>query len=164
MANNENFKVIIDGTEVSLNKTDLLNENLSTLPNNGISLINGNKSYTSRIVNIDRLTRTVTLELEGKTYKAQIENELDLLLKNMGFSNAPARVLKEIKAPMPGMVLEVNVAAGDMVEAGMKLLVLEAMKMENIISLPADCKIGKVMVKKGEAVQKNQVLLELDNG
>jgi biotin carboxyl carrier protein len=63
---------------------------------------------------------------------------------------------------MPGMVLKVLVKEGDLVKKGEGLLVLEAMKMENLIKAPADIKISKINVKSGHTVEKNQVLLVLN--
>ena len=60
---------------------------------------------------------------------------------------------------MPGKVLEVKVAAGDEVAAGDALLVLEAMKMENVLRAPRDGKIERVYAPVGEAVEKGAVLV-----
>jgi biotin carboxyl carrier protein len=60
---------------------------------------------------------------------------------------------------MPGLVLEVRVKVGDTVKKGDPLLVLEAMKMENILKSPADGIIQKVHVQKSAAVEKNQTLI-----
>jgi biotin carboxyl carrier protein len=63
---------------------------------------------------------------------------------------------------MPGMVIEVSVEDGQQVAEGDRLLILEAMKMENSINIPVTAKIRKVLVKKGQAVEKNQVMIELE--
>lgn len=161
---NEKFLIKVNDTETSLDREQIASENMVSLPGNRISLISSTRSFTSSIIDIDPARKAVFLKMDGRTYEARIETGLDIQLKTMGFGNATGKVLKEIKAPMPGMVLEVNVNDGESVDAGAKLLVLEAMKMENVISLPAAGKIKKVLVKKGEAVQKNQVMIELDNG
>jgi biotin carboxyl carrier protein len=63
---------------------------------------------------------------------------------------------------MPGLVLDVRVKEGDEVKKGDPLLVLEAMKMENILKSPAHAKIKKINVNKGQAVEKNQVLVSFE--
>ena len=80
----------------------------------------------------------------------------------MGFGIAAAKQIKEIKAPMPGLVLEIAVRDGQEVNEGDKMLILEAMKMENSILIHANATIKKVIVKKGQAVEKGQVLIELE--
>ena len=69
-----------------------------------------------------------------------------------------------LKAPMPGLVLRILVAVGDPVTAGMPLLALEAMKMENELRATAPGVVGAVRVAAGDAVEKGQVLLELNAG
>jgi biotin carboxyl carrier protein len=63
---------------------------------------------------------------------------------------------------MPGLVLDVSVEEGQEVQEGDRLLILEAMKMENSITIHAAAKIRKVLVKKGQPVDKNQILVELE--
>jgi biotin carboxyl carrier protein len=63
---------------------------------------------------------------------------------------------------MPGLVLEVSVTDGQPVNEGDRILILEAMKMENSILIHADATIKKVNVKAGQAVEKGQVLVELE--
>ena len=65
---------------------------------------------------------------------------------------------ESITSPMPGNILAVNVAAGDMVKKGQVLMVLEAMKMENEILAPHDGKVTAVAVTKGAAVESGALL------
>jgi len=67
----------------------------------------------------------------------------------------------EVRAPMPGKVLQVLVAAGDRVDAGDGLLLLEAMKMENRLTAPAAAEVAEVRVAAGDTVAGGQVLLVL---
>lgn len=68
----------------------------------------------------------------------------------------------ELTAPMPGQVRAVNVSEGDTVTKGQTLLVLEAMKMEIRIQSPADGRAGRVWVKQGQTVEREQVLIEIE--
>ena len=61
---------------------------------------------------------------------------------------------------MPGLIIDLKVKTGDTVKAGDSLLILEAMKMENMLKSPGDGVVKNVKVKKGDAVEKNQVLIE----
>lgn len=72
---------------------------------------------------------------------------------------APVSGGTEVRAPMPGTVLELKVAVGDTVENGQTLLVLEAMKMENDIASPAAGKVASINVAKGASVNSDDLLV-----
>jgi biotin carboxyl carrier protein len=76
----------------------------------------------------------------------------------MGMDNNKKK-LKELKAPMPGLVLAVMAKEGEAVIEGQELIVLEAMKMENAIKSPQDGTIDKIHVKKNDKIDKNHTLL-----
>jgi biotin carboxyl carrier protein len=67
-----------------------------------------------------------------------------------------------LRAPMPGMVVRINARPGDAVVAGVGLVVLEAMKMENELKAGASGRVKAIRVNPGEAVEKGQVLLEFE--
>ena len=68
-------------------------------------------------------------------------------------------VAKDLKAPMPGLVLKVLVKPGDVVKKNDAVLILEAMKMENVIKAPGDAVVSAVHVQERVAVEKGQLLL-----
>ncbi|MDP6909082.1 MAG: acetyl-CoA carboxylase biotin carboxyl carrier protein subunit [Flavobacteriales bacterium] len=100
------------------------------------------------------------ISINGNIYGATVVGKFDELLKKMGMQNGSAGKVSAIKAPMPGMVLEVAVKVGDSVQKGDRLLVLEAMKMENVIKSPADAVIASVEVEQGKTVDKNEVMVK----
>ena len=104
----------------------------------------------------------VTVEVDGESYTVNIKDELDQMLEKMGFGASSTRHVKEIKAPMPGLVLQVSVKEGQEVKEGERILILEAMKMENSITLHTNATIKKIRVINGQAVEKGQVLVELE--
>jgi len=87
---------------------------------------------------------------------------LDLLIKQMGFSLGKSKTVNEIKAPMPGLILDIAVEVGQEVHEDDSLLVLEAMKMENNITSPRDGVIKSINIKKGDAVDKGALLIEFE--
>ena len=89
-----------------------------------------------------------------------LQDKFDLLLEKMGMNNANAGNVISIKAPMPGLIIDLKVKDGDAVKHNDPLIVLEAMKMENIIKSPGDGVVKSVKVTKGESVEKNQILIE----
>lgn len=125
-------------------------------------LIRESRAVTGKLTERDSTGKKIGIEIEGETFEVEINDELDLVLEKMGFGAAAAKQIKEIKAPMPGLVLEISVENGQEVLEGDKVLILEAMKMENSIMIHSSAKIKKINVKKGQAVEKGQVLIELE--
>jgi biotin carboxyl carrier protein len=89
----------------------------------------------------------------------QITDQFDELLHQLGMDNLTTATISEIKAPMPGLVLRILASEGQEVQKGGNLLVLEAMKMENIIKAPANVMIKSVKINPGDKVEKNQVMM-----
>lgn len=106
--------------------------------------------------------KQMKIDVEGDSFEVQIKDELDQMLDSMGYNAAASRHIKEIKAPMPGLVINVAVTEGQEMKEGERILILEAMKMENSILLHANATIKKILVKAGQAVDKGQVLVELE--
>jgi biotin carboxyl carrier protein len=84
------------------------------------------------------------------------------MLEVIGLDRAATNKLTDLRAPMPGLVRGVHVAPGERVEAGTPLLVLEAMKMENVLKAPANTVIAGVSVVSGQTVEKNAVLITFE--
>ena len=118
------------------------------------------KGYRAEIVKTDASAKTVTVKVNGHTYVVALKDKFDLLLEKMGMNAAAGSKVNSIKAPMPGLIIDLKVKAGDAVNAGDPLLILEAMKMENIIKSPGPGTVKNVKVKKGDSVEKGQVLVE----
>jgi biotin carboxyl carrier protein len=119
----------------------------------------GGKSYSAEIEQVDMESKTLSIKVNGQTIKLTAKDRFDLLLEKMGMSKSATKKINELKAPMPGAILELTAKEGDVVKKGDKLLILEAMKMENVLKSPTDGVVKAVKVKKGENVEKNHVLL-----
>jgi biotin carboxyl carrier protein len=123
-------------------------------------ILKDNKSYNAEIVNHNIAEKTLQIKINQTIYNVSVKDKYDELLHQLGLDKVLSNKLSNIKAPMPGMVLNILVADGAEVKKGDALIVLEAMKMENILKSPADAKVKSVSVKKGMAVEKNQILIE----
>lgn len=123
-------------------------------------IIVDNKSYKAELVKTDPPTKTFTFKINGRIYPVTLRDKFDQLLEKMGMTNAASGKVNNIKAPMPGLIVDLKVADGDAVKAGDTLVILEAMKMENSIKSPGDGVVKTVKVKKGASVEKGQVLIE----
>ena len=141
-----------------INHSDFIADILS-ISDDSFHVIRNNQSYSVEVSKIYFDEKKVDLKVNGKNYTVSVLSELDILLKEMGMDNLAAKKIKELKAPMPGLVLDVLVNEGDEVNGGDKLLVLEAMKMENNLKAEGDAKVKAVKCKKGQAVEKNEVLI-----
>jgi biotin carboxyl carrier protein len=119
-----------------------------------------NQSYRAEVVKMDIAAKTFIIKINGRHYPVFLKDKLDVLLEKMGMSTNAAVKVNHIKAPMPGLIIDLKVRDGDYVKAGDPLLILEAMKMENIIKSPGDATVKSVKVRMGEGVEKNQVLIE----
>ncbi len=163
------MKVDIQNSKIELVKIDTqwvaqANQNVSFIPQSENTLLiqTQNQTIQVRCIGIDKTNKTVTLLYNNQKYSAKITDPMDELLKSMGLENALVQKISEVKAPMPGLVLDVLVSPGDSVEIGQKILVLEAMKMENAIKSPTAGIVASVNVSQGQAVDKNYVLIRFE--
>jgi len=101
----------------------------------------------------------LTLWIDGQRVETSVKDQRALLMDRFGMKAGGAGAAKEVKAPMPGLVLAVHVAEGDAVVAGQRLAVLEAMKMENELKAAQDGTIARVHVAPGVAVGKGALLI-----
>ncbi|UJP66818.1 acetyl-CoA carboxylase biotin carboxyl carrier protein subunit [Mongoliitalea daihaiensis] len=117
-------------------------------------------TYTLELVSIDETTKSLKVKLNNKPAEIQIKDKFDRLLEKLGINMNQSSAAKDIKAPMPGLIFDLKVAEGDTVKKGDPVLILEAMKMENILKSPGDGVIKKIKIKKGDSVEKNQILIQ----
>ncbi|MFC5269012.1 acetyl-CoA carboxylase biotin carboxyl carrier protein subunit [Adhaeribacter terreus] len=127
---------------------------------NRFHIIKNNVSYMAELVEADYKAKTFTLKINDTLHTVSVKDRFDMLLDQMGMSNAAAAKLNDIKAPMPGLVLDIKVKPGDEVKKGDQILILEAMKMENILKSPGDGVVKAIKVNVKDNVEKGQVLLE----
>jgi biotin carboxyl carrier protein len=142
----------VNGAPVSLD-TIVIKDNL-------LHILHQHTSYRVEIVTFSKEEKKASIKVNGHTYNIAIKDQFDDLLHQLGLDNLQSAKVAELKAPMPGLVLSVLVKEGDEIKKGDNLLVLEAMKMENIIKSPADVTIKSIKIKPSDKVEKNQVLIQ----
>lgn len=131
-------------------------------PSGVMSVLYKGKSYEAVLEKIDRSQKTLTLRVAGQKYSVKIEEPMDQLLHSMGLDLSATKKLEPVKAPMPGMILRILVAPGQTLAKGDPLLVLEAMKMENVLKSNGAGTVKSVRVNEGTAVEKGTVLIDLE--
>ena len=158
----KSFKAKANEFEFLFTQEDIDKADVIKTGEGDFNIIRNGRSVNVKLLEADGSGKNLKVEVEGEFYTMQIRDELDQTLDTMGFNNVSTKQIKEIKAPMPGLVLEVSVEVGQELVEGDRILILEAMKMENSICIHANAKIKNILVKKGQPVDKNQVLVELE--
>ena len=98
----------------------------------------------------------------GRRVKAVVMTaKADRLLALMP-AKQPPDMSRYLLSPMPGLLREVTVQSGQVVRAGEKLAVIEAMKMENILRAEKDCTVKKIVAQPGESLSVDQVIVEFE--
>ena len=103
-----------------------------------------------------------TLWVDGYRFETEALDERTRSIRDLSAAIAGPVGPAPIVAPMPGLIVRVNVSVGDRIEAGQGLVVMEAMKMENELRATAPGTVRSVNVTPGTAVEKGALLVELD--
>ena len=157
--NEESYSIELHDQEIEISneqwELDLIN------PGNRVyHLIKDSKTYLIELLDFNLLQKTVQLRINGLVFDAQIRDRYDLILEKLGMEQDGELDHLEIVAPMPGLILDILVQPGQKVAKGDKLLVLEAMKMENVIKAAGEGIVSSITVERGMNVEKNQVLIQ----
>jgi biotin carboxyl carrier protein len=157
------YKVSVNGEwSFEMDAKALTPYDMARMGENSVHVMREHQSYNISILKADFHAKSYRVAVNGKSYEVRIADPLDELISDMGFELGSARNISQIEAPMPGLILDIQVTPGDSVREGDPLLVLEAMKMENVILSPREGVIKKVAVTKGMAVDKKHLLVEFD--
>ncbi|MDY2587963.1 acetyl-CoA carboxylase biotin carboxyl carrier protein subunit [Winogradskyella aquimaris] len=129
---------------------------------NKYHILQNNDSIKANILSKDFNKKTYSIKVNNNTYDVVINDALDQQIAALGFEIGASKKVNEIKAPMPGLILEINVEKAQEVKEDDPLLILEAMKMENVINSPRDGVIKSIKVNQGDTVEKNALLIEFE--
>ena len=158
----ENYLAKVDSESFKLNLQDIEELDLITLGQDHYHILSDHQAFDVQLLEANFSKREFTLSINGNIYPVKIEDQFDALLKQLGLAANKNQKQKIIKAPMPGLVLDVLVTEGQVIEKGTHLLILEAMKMENILKSDAPGIIKHIKVEKGNTVEKGQLLIEME--
>lgn len=157
-----NYQITTNGRDYPLTSEQLAALDLVPTAPRQWNLLHEGKNFAITLRDINLAAKTVALTINGREHDLTLSDEVDLLVQKLGFSTVENTKSKDAIAPMPGLVLDVMVAGGDTVEAGTPLLILEAMKMENVLKSEGNGTIKSIKVSKGDAVEKRQLLIEIE--
>lgn len=151
------YEIVPSGETLTINGKEI-KPDLVKLSDMRYHLILDNKSYRINILE-QKSDKELAVEVNGNKYDINIKDRFDLLLHDLGMDAALAAKTDFIKAPMPGLVINILVNEGDEVLKDTPLIILEAMKMENMLKASGHGIVDKIKVKAHDAVEKNQVLI-----
>jgi biotin carboxyl carrier protein len=123
-------------------------------------IIRNGKSYRLEVVSALHKEKKFVLKINGQKQEIQLKDRYDLLLEKLGMANLTSQKINQVKAPMPGLIIAIKVSEGSEVKKGDPIMILEAMKMENILKSPGDGTVKAIKVKQGDSVEKNQILIQ----
>ena len=156
------MKITFDNTTLELTPTGNAYRAVLGDRSADIELLSAENGKLEFLVNGERMTAFVSVD--GKKRWVTMNGETIVLTKASGAKRKSSghEHASELAAPMPGLVRSVNVAEAEAVKKGQTLLVLEAMKMEIRIQAPKDGSVKKLLVKQGQTVEREQVLIEIE--
>jgi biotin carboxyl carrier protein len=138
----------------------IVNGDLIKINDKQYHLLYKNQSYNVDVLKLDKAEKIMVLRINGNKFSVQLKDQYDALLHSLGLDTLATKKINDLKAPMPGKVLSISVVEGQEVKKGDAILILEAMKMENILKSPCDGIIKKIAVSQQTVVEKNQLLIQ----
>src|SRR5690606_19147813 len=117
-------KINKNSYEVKFEKNDayvdekIIDWDITKINDRSYHIISNNVSYRAELVSIDHKTKVIALKLNGKKVEVALKDKFDLLLVKLGMDTLASAKMAEIKAPMPGLILEIQIKVGDEVKKG----------------------------------------------
>ena len=153
------YKITVNEEVFEFSSEDL--NNLDITGTKDYHILENHQAYKAKVQTANFDTKTFDIQINGNDYVVNIADEYDQLVEKMGLSKVSVNQVNDVKAPMPGLVLSIEVVVGQTIEKGTPLLILEAMKMENVLKAQGNATIKAIHVKQGVAVEKGQLLIEM---
>ncbi|MDO8365310.1 MAG: biotin/lipoyl-containing protein [Saprospiraceae bacterium] len=164
MEKKEPFKIAVNGDQHEFSLQPEEAKNLDIVPDGEgkFQILHNGRSFHAEQLEANYPARQFSFRINGVKYSLHIADHFERLVEQLGLQVGSSQKQNTLKAPMPGLVLNVMVQTGQVVSKGDTLLILEAMKMENVIKAASDGIIKSVAVHKGAAVEKGHLLLEME--
>lgn len=159
--NDEEHEVVLDGDGVHVDGEDVA-ARVDDVQGTPVRMVTIGEEVHRVVVRRGASRGLYTLWLDGHRFDVDAVDERSRAIRELSGNAAGPSGPAPLKAPMPGLIVRVNVQAGDAVQAGQGLVVMEAMKMENELRAAAAGKVKAVVVTPGTAVEKGALLIELE--
>jgi biotin carboxyl carrier protein len=159
--NTQTFDIQSDKTGTTVNSQPF-NWDLVEIKNGNFHILYNNRSFNAEVLEADYQTKSFLIKINNHKHSISVKDRFDLLLDQLGMSNANSAKVNDLKAPMPGLIVDIKVQVGDTVKKGDTILILEAMKMENVLKSVGDGIVKNIKIIPKQNVEKNQVLIEFE--
>ena len=165
------FNTMIDNKSIEMEFSESLSELLINnkknykidyiqLSKNSYSLILDGKSH---YILVNNKTNPYEITIDHFKYFVTVKNELDIQIGDISSKSHFDCSKRQITAEIPGLITNIFVSEGDLVEKNSKLFILEAMKMENEITSNLSGEIIKINYEIGQTVKKGSIIMEFNN-
>lgn len=141
---------------------EVVNWHIVEVKDDRFHIVYNNKSFVADVLTHDRESKSFEIIINNNTYSVQLKDRFDELLNDLGMDVGSSNKDNDVKAPMPGRILEILVKEGDTIAKGDGLIVLEAMKMENIIKSTREGVLKHIQTAEGDNVEKDAILLSYE--
>jgi pyruvate carboxylase subunit B len=154
-------EVELDGDRVRVDGVDV-SAVLSDLPGTPVALLTLGETVQRVVVTREAARGRYTLSLGGRRYEVEALDERARAIRQLSNTAAGPKGPAPLVAPMPGLIVRVNVEVGTAVQPGQGLVVMEAMKMENELRAASAGTVKAIRAVPGTAVERGAVLVELE--
>lgn len=159
---NSTYSMTVNGQHIEVSREELETFDIIGDSRNTQHVLHNETSFEAELIEADFTIKTYKVKVNNNIYNIIINNPLGQLIKDLGFEIGAGKQINEINAPMPGLILDIHIKIGQEVKENDPLLILEAMKMENVILSPREGIIKSIAIEKGNAVDKNQLLIAFE--
>lgn len=156
------FTIHVEDERFELSEASIQSLDLQQITHNRYHLLYDFQAFDVQVHAMNVLSKTATISVNGNRYEVKIDDVYDRMVEKMGLLAHTVQKVGDIRAPMPGLILDIMVQSGDAIKEGTPLFVLSAMKMENVLLAEGEGVIKSIEIKKGDAVDKGQLIIEME--
>jgi biotin carboxyl carrier protein len=156
------LEVVIEGDRVSVGGGPAEQARITEVDGTPVRLVSIGDAVHRVTARRDGARGSYVLRIDGRRYAVEALDERTRAIRDLSAAAAGPAGPQPVKAPMPGLVVRIDVNVGDQVQAGQGVAAIEAMKMENELRAPAAGKVKAVRAAAGQAVEKGAVIVEFE--